>query len=653
MTLPSAVASSLADQVAAVLEQMPDPSGGAATGQLEHELARAFGVPHAVAVASGTAALHAALSACGIGPGDEVLVPALTVVMTVAPVVALGATPVFVDSDPATLDLDYDDAARKITPQTQAILPVHLWGRMGDPAALSAFASGHGLTIIEDAAQAAGSSRSGRKAGTIGAAGCFSMKDGKILWSGEGGFLLTARRELAEHAAAFRSHWQQPPPGQAPQSRLGTNSRLAGPLAAIALANLRRFPELAHQRREQTRSLLDALEPVPWPARARTGTGRTVEPLRPAAAHRPAAPPGVRRAPRAAGRAELHRKFRAGALRHPAHVHPAGPVTVPRRRPDPRPHARRDPHRTRYRPGTRPLRRHHRQGSQHMGSVTSDQDRHGQPPQRPLRQYTPHLRTDFRMTIPPPRHPCTRGPLISTEGIPGVGKTYLTSHAVNGLDGKPLILDGFSQREQGSPDLGKALLRALRETSGPDPFLRGGAPAAEALLLLAIKRHDLDMVLPELSGGRIVVEGRSVDTTAVCQAVQLHPGAPAAALDEAVALVGLAASFRPLPDLTILITDDASAAIERAQRRDNRLFTPEPGRVHDVRHARSTSSSPPPIRHGTGSWTGAAPMSHEAVRQIRAWILQARHGLSCVREPWQSPGACCMYCGHRMEAAPE
>ena len=263
MTLPPAVASSLADQVAAVLEQMPDPSGGAAAGQLEHELALAFGVPDAVTVASGTAALHAALSACGIGPGDEVLVPALTVVMTVAPVVALGAIPVFVDSDPASLDLDYDDAARKITPQTQAILPVHLWGRMGDPVALSEFASGHGLTIIEDAAQAAGSSRGGWKAGTIGAAGCFSMKDGKILWSGEGGFLLTARHELAEHAAAFRSHWQQPPPGQSPQSRLGVNSRLAGPLAALALANLRRFPELAHQRREQTRSLLGALEPVP------------------------------------------------------------------------------------------------------------------------------------------------------------------------------------------------------------------------------------------------------------------------------------------------------------------------------------------------------------------------------------------------------
>src|SRR5260370_16593848 len=107
MTLPSAIAPSLADQVAAVLEQMPDPSGGAATGQLEQELAQAFGVPRAVAVASGTAALHAALSACGIGPGDAVLVSALTVVMPFPPLVPVGPTPLFVHSHPPTLDLHY------------------------------------------------------------------------------------------------------------------------------------------------------------------------------------------------------------------------------------------------------------------------------------------------------------------------------------------------------------------------------------------------------------------------------------------------------------------------------------------------------------------------------------------------------------------
>jgi perosamine synthetase len=99
------------------------------------------------------------------------------------------------------------------------------------------------------------------------------MKDGKILWSGEGGFLLTARRDVAEHATAFRSHWQPPPAGQAPLSRLATNSRLAAPLAAIALANLRRFPDLAGLRRAQTRHLLDALEQAPGLAGLPPATG--------------------------------------------------------------------------------------------------------------------------------------------------------------------------------------------------------------------------------------------------------------------------------------------------------------------------------------------------------------------------------------------
>ncbi|MBC9718431.1 DegT/DnrJ/EryC1/StrS family aminotransferase [Streptomyces sp. TRM66268-LWL] len=257
------MAADCAERVAAVLAQMPDPSGGTTVADLERELADAFGVPHAVAVSSGTAALHAALSACDIGPGDEVLVPALSVVMTVAPLVALGATPVFIDSEPTTLDLDYEDATRKVTARTRAIMPVHLWGRMTDPTMLAQFADTHGLTVIEDAAQAVGTVRSGQRAGTVGAVGCFSMKDGKILWSGEGGFLLASRREIAEHAAAYRSHWQTPPSGSAPLTRLTTNSRLAAPLAAIARSNLDQLTALVTLRQRQTRQLLAALETVP------------------------------------------------------------------------------------------------------------------------------------------------------------------------------------------------------------------------------------------------------------------------------------------------------------------------------------------------------------------------------------------------------
>ncbi|HTJ68158.1 MAG TPA: DegT/DnrJ/EryC1/StrS aminotransferase family protein [Actinospica sp.] len=264
MTLPETPGRQLTmDLMASVLQQMPDPTGGGYVGVFEREAAKAFGAPYAVAVSSGTAAIHAALAACGIGPGDEVLVPALTVVMTVAPIAALGATPVFIDSDPATLDLDYDDAAGKLTPRTKAIMPVHLWGRMGDPTALTRFASVHGLAVVEDAAQAAGTAREELGAGTVGTVGCVSLKDGKIISSGEGGFLLTASAEIAEHASAFRSHWQPAPRGEAPQSRLATNSRLADPLAAIALANLRRFPALLELRQAQTRMLLEAVDHVP------------------------------------------------------------------------------------------------------------------------------------------------------------------------------------------------------------------------------------------------------------------------------------------------------------------------------------------------------------------------------------------------------
>jgi dTDP-4-amino-4,6-dideoxygalactose transaminase len=241
------------------LASMPDPAAAAYTERFEHDLTEAFASRHAVAVSSGTTALHAALSAVGVGPGDEVLVPALTVVMTAAPVDQLGATPVFVDSDPDTFDLDYADATAKITARTKAIVPVHQWGRMGDPASLRAFAAERGLAIVEDAAQAAGSSRAGVPAGAVGEAGCFSMKDGKILWSGEGGYVLTTDPTLAAHARAFRSHWLTPPPGSRPQERLALNGRLAEPLAALAQANLRRFPALLERRRAQTMYLLQAL----------------------------------------------------------------------------------------------------------------------------------------------------------------------------------------------------------------------------------------------------------------------------------------------------------------------------------------------------------------------------------------------------------
>ncbi|WP_372412696.1 dTMP kinase [Streptomyces luteireticuli] len=248
------------------------------------------------------------------------------------------------------------------------------------------------------------------------------------------------------------------------------------------------------------------------------------------------------------------------------------------------------------------------------------------------------------MTITPVRHTCTRGPLISTEGINGVGKTYLTNRAVDPLDDKPLMLDEFSEWANGRPGLGGALLRALYEASAGDPFLRGGTPMAEALLLMAVKRHDLDTVIPPLSSGRAVIEGRSVDSTAVCQALQLHPGDPDAALATALELLALAASFRPLPDLTILVTDDSAKAVERAQHRDHCVFTSEQAafmREACALYEQLAATDPARYRVLDRRRIG----EHQAAEQIRAWIHDASTNLCCLYEPWQGPEARCMCCG--------
>lgn len=261
MTVPSL----LAEAVVA----MPSPFASPHVAALEDELRDAYGVDHAVAVSSGTAALQTALVACGIGPGTEVLIPAITVVMTVAAIVATGARPVFVDADADSGPFDVADAAAKATVRTRAILPVHLAGRTGDLTALTALANSLGVQVIEDACQAQESRFQGRLAGTIGAVGCFSLKDGKIIASGEGGYLLTDDGDLAAAAAGYRSHWQTGTSTIAAGSRLGQNFRLAEPLAALARLSLAERDAAAAHRRAQTALLTSfvadapGLKPVP------------------------------------------------------------------------------------------------------------------------------------------------------------------------------------------------------------------------------------------------------------------------------------------------------------------------------------------------------------------------------------------------------
>lgn len=269
----------------------------------------------------------------------------------------------------------------------------------------------------------------------------------------------------------------------------------------------------------------------------------------------------------------------------------------------------------------------------------------------PVAPLSSSLNGSCLMTITPVRHSCIRGPLISVEGITGVGKTYLANRAVEALDDKPLRLDGFSQRANGRPGLGEALLRCLREASAEDPFLRGGTPLAEAVFLLAIKRYDLDTVIPELSNGRAVIEGRGVDSTAVCQALQLRPDNLDAALETATALVEFAASYRPLPDLTILVTDDASEAVVRAQRRDRRVFTTEQATfMREACALFEQLAATDPARYRIVDRRSVD--EYEAAELIRAWIHGAGTDLGCLREPWQGTRAWCMCCGHRAESAP-
>ncbi|MFF1712258.1 DegT/DnrJ/EryC1/StrS family aminotransferase [Streptomyces sp. NPDC058268] len=245
------------------IDRMPDPAGRAEAAALEAELATVHGVRHAIAVSSGTAALHTALIACGISPGDEVLLPAATVIMTVAAVTAAGAHPVFVDAAADGRGIDLADAAAKTTERTRAIVPVHLAGRTDGLLELAAYAQSVGLHVIEDACQAQGSSTRGRAAGTVGSIGCFSLKDGKIISCGEGGYLLTDDDTLAARAAAYRTHWLTPAPHAPAASRLGMNYRLAEPLAAIARHHLAGLDQALSRRREQARLLYSLVGETP------------------------------------------------------------------------------------------------------------------------------------------------------------------------------------------------------------------------------------------------------------------------------------------------------------------------------------------------------------------------------------------------------
>lgn len=176
----------------------------------EERFAKYCSTAHCRAVNSGTSALHLALLAAGVGPGDEVITVSMTFVATTASILYSGARPVFVDVDPVTWTMDPGSIEAAITPRTKAILPVHLHGLMADMDPIMAIARRHGLVVIEDAAQAHGAEYRGRRAGSIGDLGCFSFYPGKNLGAfGEGGALVTDRVEFARRVSLLRDWGQE------------------------------------------------------------------------------------------------------------------------------------------------------------------------------------------------------------------------------------------------------------------------------------------------------------------------------------------------------------------------------------------------------------------------------------------------------------
>jgi dTDP-4-amino-4,6-dideoxygalactose transaminase len=179
---------------------------GPKTFEFEEKFAKYVGARHAIAVSTGTAALHLSLEAAGVQAGDEVLLPTTTFTATAEAVTYVGARPVLVDIDPVTMNIDPEDAARRITPRTKAIIPVHLGGQPCDMAELHALAGVHHLRVIEDAAHALPAEYKGKRVGQISEFTCFSFYATKTLTTGEGGMVTTDNSEAAERMRLMRLH---------------------------------------------------------------------------------------------------------------------------------------------------------------------------------------------------------------------------------------------------------------------------------------------------------------------------------------------------------------------------------------------------------------------------------------------------------------
>jgi perosamine synthetase len=244
-------------------------SSGRYITEFEERFSSYCGATHGIACSSGTAALHLALKALQIGPGDEVIIPCFTLIVAANTVLMAGATPVLVDVDPDTWCMDPARIEARMTPRTKAIMAVHMYGHPCDMDPILEIAKRRNCFVIEDASEAHGAEYKGRKVGGLGDAGCFSFYGNKIITTGEGGMVVTDREAVAARARLLRNQAFEEP--RFVHRDIGFNYRLTNLQAAIGLAQCEKIKEKVERKRalaESYRRLLAGAEELTLPAEA-------------------------------------------------------------------------------------------------------------------------------------------------------------------------------------------------------------------------------------------------------------------------------------------------------------------------------------------------------------------------------------------------
>ncbi len=233
--------------------------GSSMVSSFEQAYAKLVEAKHAVAVNSGTAALHMALLAAGVKPGDEVIVPSFTFVATVEVVVLCGAQPVFVDISPLTYNIDTEKFRKAVNAKTRAVIPVDLYGLSAEMQVISKIAKEHNLVVVEDAAQAHGAAYLGKSPGYFADMTCWSFYASKNMTTGEGGMITTDNDEYAEALRCMKSHGEK---GEYVSFMLGHNYRMPEIAAAIGITQLEKLPTFLEKRRRNAQRLTEKLSLV-------------------------------------------------------------------------------------------------------------------------------------------------------------------------------------------------------------------------------------------------------------------------------------------------------------------------------------------------------------------------------------------------------